>query len=142
MDKGWRYFFIEGYGVILAELDIHSLPFTYQAKEHLRGGFINTLSVDFGRSIPKPRLKSIINLERFIINIRNQDYSRAITIDIAKNEITYIHDLLWICKGEDCMKEAEGVFRILEWLVEEKKLRLPNGEDEKYRELTILFAGK
>ena len=140
--KGWRYYFIDGYGKVLAELEVDSTPYTFQMQEHPRGGFTYALSVDFGRRLPMLKLKRIINLQRFIVNICSQHYPRGVTIDLTKNEVTYVHESLWVSKRAEDTEEANDVLKILQWLIEEKKFKLAVGNGEKYRELITLLRGK
>jgi len=140
-EKGWRYYFIDGYGTVLKEMEI-SAPYTFLASEHPRGGLTYTLSVDFGRAIPNALLKDIISLDRFVVNICSQDYPRGVTVDLTKNEVTYVHESLWVLKGKGCTEEAKDVLKILQWLIEEKKFKLAVGDGKRYRELVTLFSGK
>lgn len=140
--RGWRYYFIDGYGMLLLELEVDSSPYTFRKYEHQRGGFAYTLSIDFERRLPKLQLKSIINLDRFIVNICSKDYPRGVTIDLTKNEITYVHESLWVSKGEGCMEEAKDVLKILQWLIEEKKFKLAVSDSNRYRELVALLGGR
>ncbi len=140
-EKGWRYYFIECYGTVLKEMVI-SAPYTFLVGEHLRGGFTYKLTVDFGRAIPDALLKDVISLDRFIVNICSLDYTRGVTIDLVKNEVTYVHESLWVLKGEGCTEEAKDVLKILQWLIEEKKFKLAVGDGKRYRELVELVGGK
>lgn len=142
LKKGWRYYFIEGYGTAIQELGINRSPYRLQTKEHLRGGLTYMFLIDFGRAIPKPQLKGISNLQRFIVNICGKYYPRSVTIDIAKNEVTYVHDSLWGYKGEQGEEEAEDILNILRWLIEEKKFKLGVNDGERYQELVKLLRGK
>lgn len=139
--KGWRYYFIECYGTVLKEMEV-SAPYNFRVGEHLRGGFTYTLTMEFGRTIPNALLKDVISLERFVLNICSKDYPRGVTIDLTKNEVTYVHDSLWVSKGEGCTEEARDVLRILQWLIEDKKFKLAAGDGDKYRELVNLFSKK
>ena len=138
--RGWRYYFIDGYGKVMLEMEVDSAAYTWQTHEHPRGGFAYNLSMDFGRRLPKVQLKSIINLDRFIVNICSKDYPRGVTVDLTKNEVTYVHDSLWVLKGEGCTEEAKDVLKILQWLIEEKKFKLAvSGGEKYYRELVTLL---
>ena len=140
--RGWRYYFIDGYGKVQKELEISSLPYTFQVEEHPRGGFVYSISLDFGRYTPEARLKGIINLHRFIMNICSNTYPRGVTIDLTKNEVTSVHESLWAWKGKEGMEEAKDVFKILQWLIEEKKFKLRVSDGERYRELLNLLGEK
>ena len=138
--KGWQYHFIDGYGRVVMEMSIDQAPYSWQASEHPRGGFAYTLSMDFGRRLPKLELKSITSLDRFIVNICSQDYPRAVTVELTRNEVAYVHDSLWVLKGEGCPIEAKRVLEILQWLVEEKNFKLvASGGEKHYRELAALL---
>ena len=141
-ERGWRYYFIDSHGKVALELGIDSAAYTFQTYEHPRGGFAYALSMDFGRRLPKLQLKNIIDLDRFVLNICSKDYPRGVTIDLIKNEITYVHESLWVSKGEGCTEEARDVLKILQWLIEEKEFKLAVGDGEKYRELVNLLGEK
>lgn len=140
-EKGWRYYFIDGYGKVTLELGIDSAAYTWQIYEHPRGGFVYNLSMDFGRRLPKLQLKRIIDLHSFIANICSQDYPRGVTIDLTKSEVTYVHESLWVLKGEGCMEKAKDLLKILQWLIDEKRFKLAvSGGEKYYRELVTLLG--
>jgi hypothetical protein len=143
LQKSWRYLFIDGYGRAVMELEVGSSPYNFKLDEHPHGGFCYAISVDFGRRLPKMQVKDIANLERFIVNICSKQFPRAVTVDLTKNEITYVHDTLWVSKGKESREDAKEVFDILRWLVDVKKfkLALPDA-NKKYKELVGLFGGK
>jgi len=138
-ENGWRYYFIEGYGTVLKEMEV-SAPYKFLVGEHPRGGFTYTFTVDFGRGIPNALLKDVISLDRFVVNICSKDYPRGVTIDLIKNEITYVHESLWVSRGEGCAEEARDVLKILQWLIDKKNYKLAVGDGEKYRELVNLLG--
>ena len=141
--RGWRYYFIDGYGKVVMELKVDSSQYTWQTYEHPRGGFAYNLSFDFGRRLPKLQLKSIIKVDRFVVNICSKDYPRGVTVDLTKNEVTYVHESLWVSKGDGCTEEAKDVLKILQWLIEEKKFKLAvSGGEKYYRELATLLGRK
>ena len=91
----------------------------------------------------KLNLKKIVKLERCIVNICSRDYANAVTVDLTKNEVTYVHDSLWISKGEGCIKEAKDVLSLLQWLIEDKKFKVAaKGSESYYRELVAHLGGK
>lgn len=132
--KGWRYLYIEGFGTVIKEMNV-SAPYKFMVGEHPQGGMTYNMTLDFGRAIPDARLKKVISLDRFIINISSKHYPRAVTVDLTKNDITYVHESLQASKKEDYGEEAKGVLAILRWLVEEKKFNLKAGDDIKNRKL-------
>lgn len=134
--RGWRYYFIEGYGTVVMQLDMVSSPYAAHVKEHPRGGLSYSMSLDFGRSTPRLKLGGIIDLQRFIVNICSKYYPRAVTVDLTKNEITYVHESLWVSKGE----KDKDVLKLLRWLIEEKKFKLGVGDGDRYKELVALLA--
>ncbi|MDP2916462.1 MAG: hypothetical protein Q8O16_00870 [Dehalococcoidia bacterium] len=141
--KGRRYLFIDGFGEVLMEVDIEAAEYKWQTSEHPRGGFAYSLSMDFGRRLPKVRLKEIVNVDRFIVNICSKDYPRGVTVDLIKSEVTYVHDCLWVTKGKGCAAEAKDVLKILKWLVEDKKFKLAaDGGKRRYQQLVALLGGK
>ena len=141
-EKGWRYYFIDGYGMVTMELEVEPSEYNFRSGEHPRGGFAYSLSLDFERCLPKLQLKNIVNVERFVVNICSKHYPRGVTIDLTKNEITYVHESLWVLKGAEGVEEARDVLKILQWLIEEKRFKLGVGEEERYRELVALLGGK
>jgi hypothetical protein len=143
LKKSWRYLFIDGYGLAVMELEVGTSPYNFKLDEHPHGGFCYAISVDFGRRLPKMQVKDIAKLERFIVNICSKQFPRAVTVDLTKSEITYVHDCLWVSKGKGCQGEAKEVYEMLRWLVDEKKFKLAVADGtKKYKELAGLFGGK
>ncbi|MFC1901696.1 hypothetical protein ACFLX3_02060 [Chloroflexota bacterium] len=140
--KGWRHYFIDGYGTALVELDIDSLQYNLKAAEYPRGGITYTLSIDFERHVPRAQLKGIVNLQRFIVNICSQSQPRGVTVDLAKNEITYVHDSLWGLKGKKGIEEAKEILDIVQWLIKEKEFKLGVDDGKRYQELVTILEGK
>jgi hypothetical protein len=144
LDKqGWKYLLIDAQGKVVMELTLAAAPYTWQSYEAPRGGFAYKLAFDFGRQLPRLALKRILGLDNCIINICSRDYARAVTVDLTKNEVTYVHDALWVSRGEGHVREAQGVLQILRWLVEEKHYKLAvSGGEGHYRELKAGLGGK
>ncbi|MFC1971284.1 hypothetical protein ACFLV0_05100 [Chloroflexota bacterium] len=140
--KGWKYYFIEGYGTALMEIQICSLPYSLKKQEHLRGGHTYALMIDFGRVIPTPHLKGVSDAQKFVVNVCGKYYPRSATIDLVNQEISFIHEAFWEFKGGQGREEAEDVLKILQWLIEEKKFKLASGDVKRYRELAALLGGK
>ena len=140
---GRRYYLIDGHGTVVLEMELASAAYQWQTQEHPRGGFAYNLSIEFGRQLPKLEAKSIAQLDRFIVNICSKDYSRAVTVDLKNNEISYVHDSLWETKGSTLSAEARDVLAILQWLIEKKKFKLTaSGGMPRYRKLAELSGRK
>ena len=133
--KGWRYYFIEGYGTVTMQLEMVSSPYAAQVKEHPRGGLNFSLSLDFGRSVPRLQLGRIVELHRFIVNICSNSHPRAITVDLSKGDITYVHESLAAGK-----EDTGDMLELLRWLVGDKKFKLGIGDRKRYSELTTLLG--
>ena len=138
--KGWRYYFIEGYGIVVMQLEMASSPYAAQVKEHPRGGLNFSLSLDFGRSVPQLKLGRIIDLHRFIVNICSKHYPRAITVDLSKSDIIYVHESLQGTKKEEVKEEVRDIMEILQWLIGVKKFKLGISDRKRYKELMTLLG--
>jgi hypothetical protein len=140
--KGWNYFFIEGYGTVVLEIDIAGTEYKWLAQEHPRGGFAYNLALEFGRRLPKVGFKNISKLDRFIINICSKDHARGVTADLRSKKITFIHDSLWDLKSGKITQDAKDILGIVQWLIEEKKFNLEmSGGMERYRKLAASIKG-
>lgn len=138
-EMGRHYYFIDGQGIVVLEIDVNATEYKWQTQEHQRGGFAYNLVMDFGRQLPKIYVKRIVNLDRFIVNICSKDYSRAVTVDLKHHTITYVHDSLWDSKEKRLTEEASDVLKLLQWLIDEKKFKLEmKGGMERYRKLAAL----
>jgi hypothetical protein len=141
--KGRTFFFIDCHCKVMLEMDLESASYVWQMYEAPRGGFAYKLAFDFGRRLPKLGLKKIVSIERCLVNICSKDYARAVTIDLTRNEINYIHDSLWDSRRKGYTEEAKDVLAILQWLIEDKKFTLAvSGGESHYRELLALMGGK
>ncbi len=140
--KGWRYYFIDGYGTATMELIVESSEYVFHSGEHPRGGLAYSLSLDLERCLPKLQLKDIVDIERFVVNICSKHFPRGVTIDLTKNEITYVHESLWVSRGAEGIEEARDVLNIVQWLIEERGFKLGIDEEGNYHELVALFKGK
>lgn len=140
---GRHYYFIDGHGTVVLEMELSSMEYEWQTQEHPRGGFAYNLSIEFGRQLPKVYLKKISKLDRFIVNICSKDYSRGVTVDLKNKEITYVHDSLWALKGDRITDKAKDVLKILQWLVEKKKFKLALSSGKvRYGKLIVFLKGK
>jgi hypothetical protein len=138
-----RYYYIDGHGRVVLEIDIEGADYKWKSEEHPRGGMVYNLSVDFGRRLPAIDLKRIVSLDRFIVNICSKNYPRAVTVDLLNNEVVYVHESLWIQKGEENRDESKDVLQILQWLIEKKQFKLvTEGGLKQYRNLMSLLGGQ
>jgi hypothetical protein len=134
--KSWRFLLIDSHGLVVMEMELEEASYVWKMYEAPRGGYAYALSFDFGRRLPKLTPKRIVRLENCIFNICSAEFPRAVTIDLTTNEITYVHECLWVQKGKGCHKEACNVLKILRWLVEEKQFLFQDGEgNTHYRDI-------
>lgn len=141
--KGLKYLLVDSHGKIVLEMAVETAPYVWQTYEAARGGFAYKLAFDFGRRLPRMGLKKVLGLENCIVNIRNQDFPRALTVDLVQNAVTFVHDSLWAARGKKLSPEARRVLQILRWLVEDKKFKIAaEGGEGYYRELTAQMDGK
>jgi len=141
--KGRPFLLIDCHCRVVLELEVALAPYSWQTYEAPRGGYAYKLAFDFGRRLPALRLKKIVDLERCMVNICSRHFARGITIDLTKNEVSYVHDSLWVSKGVGCAEEAKDVLDILRWLVDEKKFKLAvSGGESYYRELIAIMGGE
>jgi hypothetical protein len=141
--KGLKYLLIDSHGKVVMEITLEAAPYTWQTHDAPRGGVTYKLAFDFGRHLPRMGPKNVISLENCIINIRTRDYARGVTVDLIQKAVTYVHDALWVSRGEGCAREAKEVLQILRWLVEDKKFKLEvSGGESYYRELMASMGGK
>ena len=138
--RGWRYYFIEGYATVVMQLNMVSSPYAAHVKEHPRGGLSYSMSLDFGRSTPRLKLAGIIDLQRFIVNICGKYYPRGVTVDLTKNEVTYVQESLLVSKDEKVKEDAKDILDILRWLIKDKKFKLEVSKGK--RELVALIGGE
>jgi hypothetical protein len=79
----------------------------------------------------------IKEVNEFRINISTSSFSRAVTLDIAKQIITtYIEDCFWNRKDswredKEKLSRALEVYEVVKWLLNEKNFQLYDGLSEK-----------
>ena len=49
--KGWKYYFIDGYGKVELEFNLDSYPYNWQTYEHPRGGFAYKLTLGLLKNV-------------------------------------------------------------------------------------------
>ncbi|MEM1677383.1 MAG: hypothetical protein QW095_06065 [Nitrososphaerota archaeon] len=144
VSKGWRYLYIETMGRYSIELDLSGRPsriIPYAADWYVTGRFF----IDVELSKPLPELK-VEGVDEFRINISTKNFPRAVTVDLAKQVITYIESVFWDWSDEwindqEKLSNALEVYPVVKWLIEEKKFKLhENLSEERCRELLQKFA--
>ncbi|MEM2174892.1 MAG: hypothetical protein QXI58_04640 [Candidatus Micrarchaeia archaeon] len=130
ISKGFRYFYIETEGKYFVEVD-------------LTGQECSIYPLDDPRYIKNPRVVMSVEMlakhlpdkvkikevTKFKINISTDVYPRAVTVDLAKNVILYIHETFWNWKDEwvndqERLSQALKIYEIVKWLLEEKMFKL------------------
>jgi hypothetical protein len=137
MIKGWRYLYIETKGKAISEFDVdHRYRFTVDGL-----GF--NIEINLGQTqLPVTR---VTDVEEFRINICSKAFPRAITIDLSKGIVTYIHEAFWGLQEDwknqrDRVAKGKEVYEIAKWLLETKNMKLhENYRMERFRELSKLF---
>jgi hypothetical protein len=138
--QGWGYYIIETRGRSVSELDIDQ---TYRLLADGSGYYVH---LAIGED--PPPVTGIPEVTEFRINISTKSYPRAVTVDLTRDTITYIHEALWEWQEEwkdDTTKlvQATEIFEIARWLLDVKKMRLREGLDmDRFRKLSELFAVK
>lgn len=143
--KGWKYLYVEAIGTSQSEITL--LKSHYKIKPALfnRGqgmpGSILELSID--QELPK--MTGVSRVDTFRVNVCSKSFPRAATIDLAKNEVSYLHDPFWKWEAdwevdEKKLSDAMQVYDIAVWLIEEKKFKLTEElHPERFSELSYRF---
>jgi hypothetical protein len=141
-EKGWRYIYIEITGKSLMELEVTDYPCKIIPYGVWAGADAFTLDIDLGRRLPEVRVGEV---EQFRINIATKSFPRAVTVDLAKQVITYVEENFWNWKDEwkddqSRLQPAKEVYEVVKWLIEERKFKLhENYQIEKYQEIKEKF---
>jgi hypothetical protein len=141
-EKGWRYVYIEISGKSLIDLEISDYPCKVIPYGVWAGPNAFTLDIDLGRKLPELKVGEV---EQFRINIASKSYPRIVTVDLAKQVITYIDENFWNWKDEwkddeQKLQPAREAYEVVKWLVEEKKFKLHEEyRAEKYQEIKEKF---
>lgn len=148
--KGWKYLFIEMQGTSNAEISFDRAKFKIVPsprrviqEEHEMVSPDNTVEISIGQELPK--VVGIPEVQLFKINICSKSFPRAATVDLSKDEVTYLHDFFWKWEpgselDERKLSDAMEVYAIASWLIDENKFR-PTGDvtQERYDELSYRF---
>jgi hypothetical protein len=140
LQHGWTYYLIETRGRSVSDVDIDQ---TYRMLSDGLG-----YSVYLGLGEEPPGVTSVPEVTEFRINISTKSFPRAVTVDLTKDTITYIHEAFWEWQEEwkgDSTKllQATEVYEVAKWLLDVKNMKLVEGLDmERFRKLSGLFAVK
>ena len=133
-DNGWKYLFIETFGTALYELKLVEAPCeigTYGSGMDPEEK--TTTHVQLEMSPEALRLVDVPELDTFVVNISTKHFPRAITVELSKLAVTYIHEALWSLQenesDEKKLREAKEVHEVFRWAIQEKKMQLGEGLD-------------
>jgi hypothetical protein len=144
--KGWKYLYIETIGtskseITLAKSTYKIMPSPYHPEG--RGLPDNIVEITIGHEVPK--VKAVPEVPLFKVNVCSASFPRAATVDLSKDEVTYLHEPFWKWEvgsevDEKKLSDAKEVYEIAAWLIDEKKFKL-GGEvtEQRYSELSYRF---
>lgn len=143
--RGWKYEISGVKAEVLVELDLDNIPMTlryYPPRiEEPEDEGTYEVSAELGKE--PPAVLDIRSIEGFDIAISTEHCWRAVEIDPFKQEVKWIHDVLWHGLKEDGPKklaEAREVYEVAKWLVDERGFRLASEHVARnYRRLLDLF---
>lgn len=135
--KGWNIEYVDHLARVLGELNLEGVEYQLMSWSPLKARY--SIMVDIGTTLP---IIKEIKLHKLVYSISTENMKEdSIEIDIVKNRITRIDEVFWEWEegwGKDKMKllEALDTYKILKWLIEEKKYSLGEDYDEgKYRKV-------
>lgn len=138
VQHGWTYYLVETRGRSVSDVDIDQ---SYRMVADGRGYFVY---LSLGEETPP--VTGLPEVTEFRINISTKSFPRAVTVDLTKDTITYIHEAFWEWQEEwkdDSTKlsQATEVYEVAKWLLDVKNMKLVEGLDMgRFRELSGLFA--
>lgn len=144
--KGWKYLFIQVTGTAVSEVKAKNVPCRLRMSNVYAGRTIQPppiLELNFGQN--RPDLSGMPEVQEFRINVCSKSFPRAVTVELAKGVVTYIHDAFWKWESSwqtDSTKlsQAREVYEIATWLIEEKEYRLVEAfSNARYQELASQF---
>jgi hypothetical protein len=136
--QGWTYLFIESRAKSVSEFEIDQ---SYRLLEDGVGYYVQLYLGDH-----PPPITGMPEVTMFIINICTKSFPRAVTIDLSKNMITYIHEAFWEWQegwkdDPTRLAQATEVYEVARWVLEVKKMKLHEElKMERYTALSKLFA--
>lgn len=133
--KGFKYLFIESEGRYFIEIDFSGQQCSIYPLDDLRLSKNPRLAITIETMSEQIPEKVIIReLEKFKINISTEKINRAVSLDLAKGVILYVHEAFWDwndgwVNDEEKLSQAKKICEIVRWLLEEKKFKLDEGLD-------------
>jgi hypothetical protein len=136
--QGWTYLFIESRAKSVSDFEIDQ---SYRLLEDGVGYYVQLYLGDH-----PPAITGMPEVTEFRINICTKSFPRAVTLDLSKNMITYIHEAFW--EWEEAWKDdpaklaqATEVYEVARWVLEVKKMKLHEElKMDHYTALSKLFA--
>lgn len=135
--QGWKYLLIESRAKSVCDLDIDR---TYKL---LADGAGYCVEITWGEE--PPPITSMPEVTEFRINICTKSFPRAVTIDLTKGVVTYLHEAFWGWQEEwkddpTRLSQATEVFEVAKWLLGVKRMKLHEElKMERFTELSKLF---
>lgn len=128
--KGFRYLYIETEGKYSVEINLTNQECSIYPLDDFR--YIKDPRVAISVEILAKQLPEKVKIKevtKFKINISTDVYPRAVTVDLAKNIILYIHETFWNwndewINDEEKLSQALKIYEVVKWLLEEKMFKL------------------
>lgn len=136
--QGWTYLFIESRAKSVCDFAVDQ---TYRLLEDGAGYYIQLFVGE-----QRPAITGMPEVTEFRINICTKSFPRAVTIDLSKGMVTYIHEAFWEWqegwKDDPArLAQATEVYEVARWVLEVKKMKLHEElKMERYTALSKLFA--
>jgi hypothetical protein len=137
---GWSYYLIESRGRSVSDVDVDQ---SYRMVADGRGYFVY---ISLGEE--PPPVSDLPEVTEFRINVSTKSFPRAVTVDLTKDTITYIHEAFWEWQQEwkddlTRLSQAREVYEVAKWLLDVKNMKLVEGLDVgRFEKLSGLFAVK
>ena len=132
-ERGWKYLYIDNNCKYVLELSFSNQPCRILPTGVWSGEGVYSVVIDIGMSLPDIKIQEV---EEFRINICTKSFPRAVTINLPKKMVMYIHEPLWNWVDEwindqEKLLQALEVYEVVRWLIREKKFNLHETLDEK-----------
>ncbi|MEM0080103.1 MAG: hypothetical protein QXP74_03695 [Nitrososphaerota archaeon] len=135
--RGWSMEYVDHLARVLGEINLEGVEYQLMPWSPLKARY--SIMIDVGTTLPT--IKDV-KLHKLVYSISTENMREdSIEIDVVKNRITHIDEVFWEWEEgweKDRMKllEALDTYKILKWLIEEKKYSLREDYDErKYRKI-------